>query len=240
VALSIGLSVWQNLGLHKDIIIGSIRAAIQLIAVGYVLQLVFSLYSWPYMVLMIGVMILVAAQNAKKRGEGLPGVFRAILVTLVLTEGLTMMFLLGLGIIRPTPQYVIPISGMIVGNAMVVCGLLLNRMKAEVAARKPEIEVALSLGATPRQAVMDVLKNAIRSAMIPTVDGMKTLGLVQLPGMMTGQIIGGASPIQAVRFQILIAFLLTAAAAIASIVLGFLVYKSFFNRDFQLVAGINQ
>ncbi|MHB8171959.1 MAG: ABC transporter permease [Thermincolia bacterium] len=189
VALAIGLSVWQHLGLHKDIIIGSLRAAVQLIAVGYVLQLVFSLHSWPFMVLMVGVMILVAALNIRKRGEGLPGVLAAIIIALVLTEVLSMLILLGLEIIKPIPQYVIPISGMIVGNAMVVCGLLLNRMKAEVAARRPEIEVALSLGATPKEAVMGVLKNAIRAAMIPSIDSMKTLGLVQLPGMMTGQII---------------------------------------------------
>ncbi len=146
-------------------------------------------------------MILMAALNIRKRGEGLPGVLGAVIISLVLTEGLSMLILLGLDIIKSTPQYVIPISGMIVGNAMVVCGLLLNSMKAEVAARRPEIEVALSLGATPREAVLGVLKSAVKAAMIPSIDSMKTLGLVQLPGMMTGQIIGGVSPIQAVKFQ---------------------------------------
>jgi putative ABC transport system permease protein len=124
---------------------------------------------------------------------------------------------------------------MIIGNSMIVSGLLLDRMRAEARARRDEIRLVLSLGGTPKQAAASVLRGAVRASMIPTIDSTKTTGLVQLPGMMTGQIIAGADPIQAVRYQILILFAILAAAALTSIILGLLAYPSLFNRYQQLV-----
>lgn len=142
-----------------------------------------------------------------------------------------------LRIIPPTAQYVIPISGMVIGNAMVNAGLLLNRLEAETAARHAEVEVLLVLGATPRQAAWPVLQSAVKASIIPSVDALKTVGLVQLPGMMTGQILAGASPIEAVKYQILIMYSLAAAAGICSITLGLLCITRYFTRSAQLVGG---
>lgn len=142
--------------------------------------------------------------------------------------------LLGLGIVEPTPQYIIPLSGMTIGNAMVVSGLFLNQMKREVESSKGEIESLLALGATPRRAFQDVLKRSVKSSMIPTIDGMKTVGLVQLPGMMTGMIIAGADPVEAVRYQILIVFAFTSSAAITSILLSLMTYRQWFTSDMRL------
>lgn len=111
-----------------------------------------------------------------------------------------------------------------------IASLLLNRLKAEVVARKAEINVILSLGGTPKQAVHIILKDAVRASMIPSIDSAKTIGLVQLPGMMTGQIIAGADPVQAVRFQLVIVFSSLAVAALTSIILGKLVYRALFNK----------
>lgn len=229
------ISVWQKLGLEKDLAIGTVRAAVQLLAVGYVLFWVFRLESWWATLAMLTVMVTVATQNAAKRGKGLPGVAARILAALVLTEVVTVGLMLLLRIIPPTPQYLIPISGMVIGNAMVNSGLLLNRLKGEVDARRSEIEVWLALGASPRQAGMGVMKAAIKAAMIPSVDALKTVGLVQLPGMMTGQILAGANPIEAVKYQILIMYSLSAAAAICSITLGALALPLFFNKADQLL-----
>lgn len=104
-----------------------------------------------------------------------------------------------------------------------------------MAARSGEIEVWLALGATPRQAAAAVLKTAVKAAMIPSIDALKTVGLVQLPGMMTGQILAGASPLEAVKYQILVMYSLAAAAAICSMVLGLLSVSTFFNRHAQLL-----
>ncbi|MFV9511265.1 ABC transporter permease [Tepidibacillus sp. LV47] len=235
VALAIVLSRWQRLGLEKDIIIGTIRTAIQLIAVGYVLHTIFALRSLVFILLMLTVMITVATINARKKGKGLPGIGRRIAIAITSAEILTMALLLGLKIIGSIPQYVIPISGMIIGNAMVVSGLFLNRLKSEIDTRKEEIKVYLALGATSKQAISHVMRNAVKAAMLPTIDGMKTVGLVQLPGTMTGMIVAGANPIEAVRYQILIMYSFTSSAAITAIVLGILTHGLLFNKAHQFI-----
>jgi len=235
VFVVMGVSLWQKLDLERDLLIGTIRAAVQLLAVGWVLLWVFKLQSWIGILAMLAVMIGVAAQNAAKRGKGLPGVGVRVLAAIAFTEVITVGLMLLLHIIPATAQYVIPISGMVVGNAMVNAGLLLNRLQGEVSARRGEVEVWLALGATPRQAAAAVLKTAVKASMIPSVDALKTVGLVQLPGMMTGQILAGASPLEAVKYQILIMYSLAAAAAICSITLGALSVPLFFNRQAQLV-----
>lgn len=229
------VSVWQKLDLEKELLIGTVRAAVQLLAIGYVLLWVFQVQSWAATLAILGVMLAVAGANAAKRGQGLPGLLSRVLAALVLTEVVTVGLMVLLRIIPPTPRYLIPISGMVTGNAMVNAGLLLNRLKAEMSARRGEVEAWLSLGATPRQATTAVLKAAVKAAMIPSVDALKTVGLVQLPGMMTGQILAGASPLEAVKYQILIMYSLSAAAAIGSMVLGFLAVPLFFNRSAQLI-----
>lgn len=235
VAFAILLSVWQKIGLERDIIIGTVRAAIQLIAVGYVLHTIFQLDSWPLILLMLTVMITVATFNARKKGNGLPGIGWRIAIAITTTEILTMGLLLGLKIIHSTPQYIIPISGMIIGNGMVVSGLFFNRLQSELETRREEINVYLALGATSKQAISRVMQNTVKASMLPTIDGMKTVGLVQLPGMMTGMIVAGANPIEAVRYQILIMYSFTSAAAVTSILLGVLTHGLLFTKAHQMI-----
>ncbi|XOK63239.1 ABC transporter permease [Paenibacillus elgii] len=237
VVVTMLVSVWQKLGLEKDIAIGTIRSAVQLLLVGYVLQFVFHTDNPVFIVLIVGVMIAVASWNAGQRAKGIAGIWLRIAVTITATEAITMTLLLGLGIIQPTPQYIIPISGITIGSAMIVSGLLLNQMKRELESSRGEIEALLALGATLRQAIQQSLKRSIKSSMIPTIDGMKTVGLVQLPGMMTGMIVAGANPVEAVRYQILIMFVLSSSAAITGMLLGLISYKLWFTRDGRLRPG---
>lgn len=234
VAIAIILSLWQRLELEKDLLVGTMRAAVQLTIVGYILQIIFDLRDWPYLVLMLLIMILVATQNAARRGKDLEGIFLKVFVSIAAAEVIAMAVLLGLNIIESTPRFIIPLSGMIIGNAMIVCGLLINRLKGEIQARRWEIKVALSLGATSRQAVGNALRNAIRASTIPVIDSLKTVGLVQLPGMMTGLIIAGANPVEAVRYQLLILFTLTAVSTISGITLAFMTFPSIFTTSHQL------
>lgn len=235
VALVAGVSYWQKLGLERDLAVGAARAAVQLMAVGYVLQWVFAAEHWLATLAMLGVMLGVAAYNASKRGQGLPGIGWRVLVALASAQAATLGLMAALRIIPFTPQYLIPISGMVVGNAMINAGLLLNRLKAEMEARRGEVEVWLALGASPRQATGAVLRSAVKAAMIPGIDALKTVGLVQLPGMMTGQILAGASPIEAVKYQVLVVYSLAAASAVCSIVLGRLTVPLFFDRATQAI-----
>ncbi|MFC5448593.1 ABC transporter permease [Paenibacillus aestuarii] len=228
------ISFWQKLGLEKEIAIGTIRSALQLLFIGYVLQYIFQTNNIGFLLIIITIMIAVASWNAAKRGKGMRGIIWRIAFSITVMEIVMMAVLLGLHLIQPTPQYIIPLSGMTVGSAMIVAGLFVNQLKREVISSKGEIEALLSLGATAAQALHEVRKRAVKFSMIPTIDGMKTVGLVQLPGMMTGMIVAGAQPVEAVRYQILIVFSFTGSAAITSILLSALCYKLVFTEFLQL------
>ncbi|MDI3297683.1 MAG: iron export ABC transporter permease subunit FetB [Bacillota bacterium] len=235
VAVALVVSYTQRLDLERDLVVGAVRALIQLLAMGYVLDVVFRLASWPLIALVLAAMAGVAVQNAGQRGAGLPRRFLPPAVGIVFAEAVTLALLLILRLIPAEARYVIPISGMIMGNSMVASGLVVNRLKAEMRARRGEVLSALALGASPRLAAQIPLRESVRAGMIPTVDALKTVGLVQLPGMMTGLLIAGASPLQAVRYQILVMFMLSTSTGVASMLSGFLAYRQFFNAAEQLV-----
>jgi putative ABC transport system permease protein len=234
VFVAVLLSVWQRLKLEKEIVISSVRSAVQLILIGYVLQFVFQGNHSVLIALMIVIMIGIASWNASQRGKGVRGVFWRIALTLFTTECFTMGILVGLNIVKATPQYLIPLSGMIIGSSMIVSGLFLTQMKREVETSRGEIETLLCLGATRKQAIYEVVRRSVKSSMIPTFDTMKTIGLVQLPGAMTGMIIAGASPVEAVRYQIIIMFSFSSAAAVTAIMLAMLSYALWFTEDGML------
>lgn len=235
VLIPLVLSKTFKLGLEKDTIIATIRSIIQLLAVGYILNFVFDEGSIIYIFLMVALMIVAATLNSRKKGKGIKGITWKIVFTLVMVEIVTQGVLLGFNIVPTTAQYIIPISGMLIGNSMVLSILFLNRFTAEITSHENEIELILSLGGTPKQAIHRQLINAIKASMIPTIESQKTIGLVQLPGMMSGQIIGGADPIQAVQFQLLIIFALLTTATLSSIMVGFLSYPALFNERLQLL-----
>ncbi|TDL98878.1 iron export ABC transporter permease subunit FetB [Macrococcus brunensis] len=233
VIIPLVLSAYLKLGLEKDIVIATIRSTIQLFIVGYILTFVFEGNHPIYILLMILLMITAATQNIIKKGKGIKGITWKIVVTLVTVEVITMGIMLGFHIIPFEARYVIPISGMVIGNSMVLSLLFLNRFLSEIRNNDEQIELILSLGGTNKQAIHRSLMSAIKSSMIPTIESQKTMGLVQLPGMMSGQIIGGADPIVAVQFQLLILFLLLTAATLSSVMVGFLSYPTLFNEKEQ-------
>lgn len=235
VAIPLLLSKTFKLGLEKDTIIATVRSIIQLLAVGYILKFVFDSESLLYIFLMVTLMIVAATHNAQKKGAKIKGITWKVAVTLIFVEVLTQSILLGFRITPPTAQYIISISGMVIGNSMVLSILFLNRFTAEIETHQEQTELILSLGGTPKQAIHTQLIDSIKASMIPTIESQKTVGLVQLPGMMSGQIIAGADPIQAVQFQLLIMFLLLTTAAVTSIFLGFLSYPTLFNQRLQLI-----
>ncbi|KPB06595.1 ABC transporter permease [Bacillus sp. CHD6a] len=235
VLIPIVLSKTFRLGLEKDTIVAVIRSVIQLLIVGYLLTFVFESEGYTFIILMVLVIIGAAVQNVARKKTSIKGITWKVAVTFIFIEVLTQGILIGFNIIPATAQYIIPISGMIIGNSMVLGILFLNRFLSEIEAREDEIDLILTLGGTPKQAIHTQLMQAIKASMIPTIESQKTIGLVQLPGMMSGQIIAGASPIQAVQFQLLIVFLLLTTASVTSIMLGLLSYPTLFNNRKQLI-----
>lgn len=235
IIIPIVISKSFNLGLEKDTLIAAIRSFVQLLIVGYILQFIFDQESHIFIILMVMLIIGAATQNARKKGLEIPGITWKLLLAFIAIEVIAQGILLGFKITPPTAQYIIPISGMIVGNAMVLSILFLNRFMSEVKQNENVIELVLCLGGTPKQAIHKQLITSIQSSVIPTIEQQKTIGLVQLPGMMSGQIIGGADPIEAVLFQILIVFMLLTSATMTSVILGFLSYPTLFNKKQQLI-----
>lgn len=233
IFFALAISYWQELKLEQDILVGAGRAFIQLLAVGYILNYVFQMNNSLFTVIILLVMTTIAAIHAAKRGKGIPGVLLIVTIAIGVGSLVTLLVLLAIKAIVFQPNQVIPVMGMVVGNSMIATGLTLTRLKESFRDKKPEIITALSLGATPRQAVKSGLQRSVKMGMIPTIDGMKTIGIVQLPGMMTGMILAGASPITAIRYQLLVVFMLSSAVAISCIIAGLLAYRTFFNEAYQ-------
>lgn len=235
VVLTLILIRIERLEIEKDLIIGTIRAFIQLMAVGYILEAVFDANKWYWILLTLAVMTVVAGHTAAQRSKGIPNA-KLIATLSVGIGGLgTLAILVGLGIIQASPWYMIPIAGMILGNSMNSASLAMNRISSEINLRRLEIEAALALGATSRQAADPALKAAAKAAMIPNINSMMTVGIVSLPGMMSGQIIAGQPPTEAVRYQIVVTYMITAAVTMASLTAALWSYRQFFTRDHQLV-----
>lgn len=235
IIIPIVLSKSFNLGLEKDTTVAAIRSFVQLLIVGFILQFIFDQDSYIFIVLMVILIIGAATQNARKKGLEIPGITWKLLLAFISIEIITQGILIGFNITPATAQYIIPISGMIIGNSMVLSILFLNRFMSEIKQNDNIIELILCLGGTPKQAIHKQLITSIQSSVIPTIEQQKTIGLVQLPGMMSGQIIAGADPLEAVLFQILIVFMLLTAATMTSVILGFLSYPTLFNKKQQLI-----
>jgi putative ABC transport system permease protein len=135
------------------------------------------------------------------------------------------------------PQYFIPLAGMVVGNSMTALGLALDRLFSDLKARRDEVEMMLCLGATANEASSGIFKGALKAGMIPSINSLAGVGLVFIPGMMTGQILSGEDPVLAIRYQIVVMFMLVASTALTvTIVLG-IVRKRCFGPGQQLLLG---
>ena len=235
VAIALLISGKEKLGLEKDIIWSVTRAIIQLIIVGYVLKYIFNIDHALLTLLMVLFICVNAAYNAKKRSKSLSHAFVISLIAIVTGTALTLAVLIGSGSITFTPMQVIPISGMIAGNAMVAVGLCYNNLRQRFADEKQKVQEMLSLGATPKQSSAAIIRASIKAALIPTVDSAKTVGLVSLPGMMSGLIFAGVDPVKAIRYQIMVTFMLLSTASLSTIIAGYLAFKKFYSDRSQLL-----
>ena len=235
VLVSLLFSYFQKLRLEKETLISVIRAVIQLFAVGYVLQFIFRLRNPAVTTLIVLFMIFNAAFNAAKRGKGIKNGILISFLSILVGAGATLSVLVLSGAVRYEANQIIPISGMIISNAMVAIGLCYRQLTGDFKSRRSEVEIKLSLGADLLPASMDILRDSIRTGMVPTIDSTKTLGIVSLPGMMTGLILAGTSPLMAIRYQIMVTFMLLSTTAISSFMACFLSYRTFFNERKQLL-----
>ena len=235
VLVSLAFSYFQKLKLEKETLISVIRAVIQLIVVGYVLEFIFGLDNPAFTTLLLVFMAINAAYNAAKRGAEIRHAAVISFVSILLGAGVTLSVLVASGAIKYSPMQIIPVGGMIISNAMVALGLCYREIISGFKSRREEVETKLSLGADILPSSIDIIRDSIRTGMVPTIDSAKTLGIVSIPGMMTGLIIAGTSPVEAVKYQIMVTFMLLSTTSISSFTACYFSYRSFFNSRKQLV-----
>lgn len=232
------VSLVLRLGLERKLLVASLRTVVQLLLVGYVLGWVFALDS-PFTVLvlltiMIGIAARAAIQRSARTFSGAQtGAFVMLAVTgLTTTIGATQL-VIG---VDPwwRPQYIVPLLGMVLGNGLTGMSLCLDELTRSLDEGRARVETELAFGATRWEAVRGPLREAIRRGMIPIINAMMVVGIVSLPGMMTGQILEGADPLAAVRYQIVIMFMIAGATAFGCMLLGLIAYGRLFDETHRL------
>ncbi len=214
ILLLAGLSFNLKLGLESQIIVASARMTVQLLLIGLVLQFLFSTNSVWLVILISQVMLLAAGREVRSRlKRKLRGFFGYhVGFTSMFISSFSVVLLALLVILRQDPwydpRYAIPFLGMLLGNTMTGVALASDRLTSLFYDQKEVIEQRLMLGETRVEAVSDIRRDCMRTGMIPLINSMAATGLVSLPGMMTGQILGGTPPIEAVKYQLLIMFLI--------------------------------
>lgn len=230
--MSIGLAHLLRAGQSKDIFWSGLRMFIQLLVVGYVLHLIFALETALPVLLILIVMIGFAVQTIGARVEKkMPHFYRVVGTAILFGCGGMTFFFCSLVIgLEPwyDPRYLIPLAGMIIGNSMTGASLAVERLAAEFRERRDEIETALCLGGSIQVVSETAVSSAFRAALIPSVNAMAAMGLVFLPGMMTGQILSGTEPLIAVKYQIAIMCVITGSVSLTTFLILKLGYRAYF------------
>ncbi len=234
VVTAVAISWYHHLKIERDLLLSSLRATLQLIAVGFVLEAVLTIEEPLYLFAILLFMCAVAGVVSGGRGKRIPHARKIAFLAIALGSGCTFATLYAAGVIQPEARYAIPLGGMIVGNAMKASSLSLNRLIAEVSGKRPQIENLLALGASKSQAAADAVRQAVKAALIPTIDTMKTVGLVHLPGIMTGFIIAGGSPLTAVKYQLAVIYMIAGATAVTCLLVTLLASRRCITNDLQL------
>jgi putative ABC transport system permease protein len=235
VGIAIAIIEIRRLGVGKELLIGALRSFFQLMAVGFVIKFVFDLEAVHYQLLLLLAMVVVASVTARGRVKHVPGAFRIAFLSILTGTFATVGIMIILRIIDTRPVYLIPLGGMIIGNAMNAVALGLDRISTEVNDKRGEIEAALSLGASPRKAVEHLVRRSVRASLLPLMNTMKVIGLVHLPGAMTGMLLAGAEPLEAARIQLIVMYMLAASTSTSVLVTSFFIHRTFFNKAWQLV-----
>ncbi|HFR3977408.1 TPA: iron export ABC transporter permease subunit FetB [Streptococcus suis] len=234
VLVAISISQKEKLGLTKDIFMAVVRTVLQLIFVGYILKFIFQASNVFLSMAMVLIILYNASVQANKRNPNSKKFLLHPFLALLASTGLTLTILVLSGAIKFIPSQVIPISGMLASNAMTAIGLSYRAMYKSFTDNRQQVLEKLSLGATVKLASQDILREAIKTGMQPTIDSAKTVGLVSLPGMMSGLIFAGVDPVHAIRYQIMVMFMLLSATSLASVIASYAAYQTYFTNKAQV------
>ena len=233
------VSWFLRLKLTKTLVIAAVRTVIQLSFIGLILAWIFAREQWYEVLIILTIMTLIASSAAKNRVKR---TYKGLLVDTLVAVSISAVLVTVIAIslilqVQPwyTPQFIIPILGLILGNSLTAISLTSNQLIENLHGQQGRIEMMLSLSATPFEAVHEQIRAAIINGMTPTLNSMLVVGIVSLPGMMTGQILAGADPTQAVRYQIVTMFLICVSSTLGCTISALLIYRRFFNKKQQFV-----
>ena len=238
ILVNAGLSIWLRLGLERRLAIASARTIVQLLLLGYILLPVFR-WRQPWMVvaLAIGMIALASREALRRAGRTFDGAWSGVFISLLVAATLTTMY--GTAVIIQVdpwwqPRYLIPLLGMVLGNGLNGISLGLDSGLTALDEGRGRVESLLALGATRWEAARPVIQVAVRTGMVPILNTMSVVGLVSIPGMMTGQILGGTPPEQAARYQVLIIFLIAGATGLGVVGSILFAVRSVFDEQHRL------
>ena len=234
VLVSVAISWKEKLGLTKDIFYSVGRAIVQLVVVGYVLKFIMQVNNAILTLLMTLFIIFNAAWNANKRDPNPNHQLWQSIVALLIGTYITLGVLLLTQTVKLKPMQIIPITGMIAGNEMVAMGLCYKALATGFHDQRQQVLEKIALGADVKTASMTILRRSIKTARQPTIDSAKTVGLVSLPGMMSGLIFAGVDPVYAIKYQIMVTFMLLSATGLGAVIAGYLSSRNYFNKRSQL------
>jgi putative ABC transport system permease protein len=236
IGVAVGVSRWQRLGLEGSILLAVGRATGQLLLVGLGLGLVLSddaplLWSW----LWVAGIVVFAAVTIQRRAPAIPGLFAIATVAEVVTAVVSLGVIFGLSIFPLEARTLVPIAGMILGNALSAAVLAARRLVEEFTDKSDELEARLALGASSHDAARPYLRVVLRTAMTPQIESTKAVGLVFLPGAMTGLVLAGVDPLDAVLVQLALMLLILGGVATVATVIVLGAARRMFTPDERIV-----
>lgn len=234
VLVAMAVAVRARLGMAREIAVAAARAAVQLAAVGAVLGLLFDHGGPLGSVGWISGMVVLGGRVAARRGRGLPRVQLMATAALAVAVGSTLGLLVATQVISGATRVVVPVGGMVVSAGMQGLSVVLLRLRDEVDSGRPEVEARLALGLSGSEAFAPQLRRALRSALAPQVDSVRTVGLIALPGAMTGLVLAGVAPLTAIRYQVVVMYQLLGAVAVAGLVGAVLCRRALFDEAERL------
>jgi putative ABC transport system permease protein len=233
VVVAIVVSRGQRLGLESDLLFATVRALVQLSAVAAIIHLIFSSLGLSAAALVV--MLGAASWTAGHRLKGIPGGPLLAFTAISIAAGTALLVLFAGHVFPLTPQYVIPIAGMLIGNCMTATSVSGVRFKEELVDKSLELEARLALGLRAKEALTTYTRRATTIALIPTIDATKNVGLILLPGAFVGTILGGGSPFRAAQIQLIVLFMLLGAVALASMTTTILMSRVFIGPGERVV-----
>ncbi|KAA5547060.1 iron export ABC transporter permease subunit FetB [Roseiconus nitratireducens] len=236
ILINAGVSIWLGLRMEKTLLIASVRTVVQLSLLGLILNWIFRIDRWYVVLLIATLMTVIAGMTAAGRSRrSFPGIrfiaTSSVMASAWLVTAYVLVFVLQ-GLEKwYQPQYAIPLLGMVLGNTLNGISVGLSTLSESLLRHRDRVETLLALGATRHEAAGESMREAVRTGMIPIVNSMMIVGLVSLPGMMTGQLVSGMDPAQAVRYQIVIMFLIAGATALGTVLVVYLAMHRLFAPD---------